>query len=137
MAHFAKIVNGIVEDVIVIEPEDLNDYLDNNLLHQIDPGQWIETSYNTRGGVHYDPSTGEPSADQSLALRGNFAGKGFHYDEDLDAFYCSKNHPSWTLNTTTFTWEPPIAKPDGNYQWDEDAYQADNTTGWVAGPDLT
>ena len=125
MAHYAKVINGIVDEVIVIESEDLYKYLDNNLIHQLNPGQWVQTSYNTRGGVKYDPQTNEPSIDQSQALRGNFAGEGFHYDEDLDVFYCPKMYASWTLNTTTYTWEAPEAKPNGNYRWNED------TLAWV------
>ena len=122
MAHFAKVINNIVVDVIVIEPDDLNDYLENSLIHQMNPGQWIQTSYNTIGGVHYT-KTGKSSADQSKALRGNFAGVGFHYDEELDAFYPPKPYASWVINKDTFTWEAPKTKPDGSYKWDEDSQE--------------
>ena len=67
MAHFAKVNNGIVEQVIVAEPEFFDTFVDNS------PGQWIQTSYNTRGGKHYDPETGELSADQTKALRKNLS----------------------------------------------------------------
>ena len=67
MAHYAKVKNGIVETVIVAEAEFFETFVDDS------PGEWIQTSYNTRGGVHYDPATGEPSEDQSKALRKNYA----------------------------------------------------------------
>lgn len=80
-----------------------------------------QTSYNTRGGVHYDPETGEPSADQSKAFRKNYAGIGFTYDEDRDAFIPPKPFQSWVLNEDTCLWQSPIPYPnDGaTYRWDE------------------
>lgn len=127
MAHFAKVVDGKVSQVIVAEPEFFDTFVDTS------PGQWIQTSYNTRGGVHYNPETGEPSEDQSKALRKNYAGIGFTYDATKDAFIPPQPYASWTLNETSCLWEPPIAYPDDGkmYRWDEAAYQADNTTGWV------
>ena len=115
MAHFAKVVDGIVDQVIVAEPEFFNNFVDSS------PGQWIQTSYNTFGGVHYDPETGEPSADQSKALRKNYAGPGFSYDFGRDAFIAPKPFESWTLNETSCLWEPPVAMPnDGQrYTWNE------------------
>jgi len=85
----------------------------------------LRTSYNTRGGVHY--TDGEPSADQSKALRGNYAGIGYEYRSDLDAFIAPQPFESWTLNETTFLWESPVPYPeDGEmYKWDEE------TTNWV------
>jgi hypothetical protein len=65
------------------------------------------TSYNTRGGVHYDPATGEPSADQSKTFRGNYAGIGFTYDEALDAFIPPRPSEDATLDETTFSWVVP------------------------------
>jgi len=122
MAHFAKVNNGIVEEVIVAEPEFFNTFVDSS------PGQWIQTSYNTRGGVHYNPETGEPSADQSKALRKNYAGLGYSYDAGRDAFIPPQPYASWTLNEDTCLWEAPVAYPDdgGMYSWDE------ATTSWVA-----
>ena len=116
MGHFAKVENGTVTRVIVAEPEFFDTFVDSS------PGKWIQTSYNTRGGVHYDPATGEPSADQSKALRKNYAGKGYIYDAALDAFYPPQPFASWTLNQQTCPWEPPVAYPDDGqmYQWDED-----------------
>jgi hypothetical protein len=119
MSHFAKVHNGIVEKVIVAEEEFFETFVDDS------PGEWIQTSYNTRGGVHYNPETGEPSEDQSKALRKNYAGIGYIYDKELDAFYSQKPFPSWILNEETCIWEAPVSKPDGSYRWDED------TTSWV------
>jgi len=120
MAHFAKVVDGTVTQVIVAEPEFFETFVDSS------PGQWIQTSYNTRGGVHYNPETNEP--DDGTPLRYNYAGIGFHYDTTADAFYAPQPFASWTLNTDTYLWEAPVAYPDdgGMYEWDED------TTNWVA-----
>ena len=115
MAHFAKVRDGKVTKVIVAEQEFIDSYIDN------EPGQWIQTSYNTIGGVHQLGGT---------PLRKNFAGVGFHYDGT--GFYEPKPFNSWTLNNTTYLWEAPLTKPDGLHTWNESAYQADNTTGWVA-----
>jgi len=121
MAHFAKINNGIVEQVIVAEPEFFNTFVDSS------PGQWIQTSYNTRGGIHYNPETGEPSEDQSKALRKNYAGLGFTYDATRDAFILPKPYTSWILNEETCIYEAPVPYPedDKRYRWDEE------TTDWV------
>ena len=127
MAHYAKVVNGIVEKVIVAEAEFFDTFVDDT------PGKWIQTSYNTRGGVHYEPNSHTASSDQSKALRKNYAGIGFTYDKVKDAFYEPQPHASWILNTTTCLWEAPITYPsDGkSYVWDESAHQADNTKGWI------
>jgi hypothetical protein len=81
-----------------------------------------KTSYNTRLGVHYDPSTGLPSADQTKAFRGNYAGVGFKYDPTLDAFIPPQPFPSWVLDPKSFGWSAPVPYPsDGqSYEWDED-----------------
>ena len=115
MAHFAKVKNGIVEQVIVAEPEFFSTFVDSS------PGQWLQTSYNTRGGVHYNPETGEPSSDQSKALRKNFAGVGYSYDAQLDAFIPPKPFTSWALNEDTCLWEPPTPMPDdgARYRWND------------------
>jgi hypothetical protein len=117
MAHFAKVNNGIVEQVIVAEPEFFGTFVDSS------PGQWIQTSYNTRGGVHYNPETGEPSADQTKALRKNYAGIGYTYDAGRDAFIPPKPYSKWVLNETTCLWDAPTQMPnDGKiYRWDDDA----------------
>jgi len=115
MSHFAKVNNGIVEQVIVAEPEFFDTFVDSS------PGQWIQTSYNTRGGVHYNPDTGEPSVDQTKALRKNYAGVGYTYDVERDAFIPPQPYASWVLNEETCLWDSPIPYPtDGNtYKWDE------------------
>lgn len=113
MAHYAKVLNGKVTKVIVAN--------DSTNLVDGTAGKWIQTSYNTQGGVHYDSSTGKPSADQSKALRFNYAGVGHSYDKVNDAFIPPKPYDSWLLNTDTYTWEPPIAEPEDNntYRWVE------------------
>ena len=117
MAHYAKVQQGKVTKVIVAEKEFIDSYVDT------EPGKWIQTSYNTYGGVHYDRSTNPPtpSKDQSKALRKNYAGVTFIYDKKKDAFYEPQPYPSWTLNETTCIWEAPVAYPsDGKiYDWDE------------------
>ena len=115
MAHFAKVQDGKVVQVIVAEPEFFNTFVDSS------PGEWIQTSYNTRGGKHYNPETGELSLDQSKALRKNYAGIGYSYDRTRDAFIPAKPFESWILNEDTCLWESPVAYPtDGKmYMWDE------------------
>jgi hypothetical protein len=104
MSHFAKInAQGIVEQVIVAE----QDFIDT----LPDKASWIQTSYNTRGGQHPE---GRP-------LRKNYAGVGYSYDVDRDAFIPSQPYPSWLLNEDTCLWGSPVPYPDdGNrYTWDE------------------
>jgi hypothetical protein len=107
MAHFAKINNGIVQQVIVAEPEFFDTFVDDS------PGTWIQTSYNTHGGEHRLGGT---------PLRKNYAGIGYIYDKTRDAFYAPQPYPSWTLNETTCLWDCPVAYPtDGNiYNWNEE-----------------
>ena len=116
MGHFAKVSNGKVTKVIVAEADFFNNFVDDS------PGQWIQTSYNTRGGVHYQPNTNEPSEDQSKALRKNYAGIGYTYDSAKDAFIPPKPFNSWTLNEDTGLWDSPVAYPtDGKfYKWNEE-----------------
>jgi hypothetical protein len=106
MSHFAKVLDGRVIQVIVAEPEFFNTFVDSS------PG------YNTRGNIHYGPD-GEP--DGGVALRGNYAGIGYTYDQAHDVFYAPQPYPSWTLSQTTWLWEPPVAYPDDGalYAWDE------------------
>ena len=115
MSHFAKVENSIVTQVLVVEQE----FIDTGELGN--PATWIQTSYNTKGGIHYDPLTGEPSTDQSKALRKNFAGIGYTYDKERDAFIPPKSFESWKLNEISCLWEAPILMPsDGKlYFWDE------------------
>jgi len=116
MGHFAKVSNGIVTKVIVAEADFFNNFVDDS------PGKWIQTSYNTRGGVHYKPNTNEPSEDQSKALRKNYAGIGYTYDATRDAFIPPQPFNSWTLNEDTCLWDSPVAYPeDGKlYKWNEE-----------------
>ena len=116
MGHYAKIVDGIVTNVIVAEQDFIDSYDDGI------PGQWIQTSYNTRGGIHYQPNSQEPSIDQSKALRKNYAGIGFTYDPVRDAFIPPKPYNSWLLNEDTCLWESPVPCPDDGkmYTWNEE-----------------
>jgi len=112
MAHFAKVNNGIVQQVIVAEPEFFETFVDTS------PGTWLQTSYNTIGNQHTQGGT---------PLRGNYAGIGYTYDQANDVFYAPKPYPSWTLNQTTWLWEAPTPYPNDNkkYSWNE------STTSWV------
>lgn len=85
------------------------------------PSSFIQTSYNTRGGIHYLPNTTSPNPDQSKALRKNYAGIGYKYDRVRDAFIPPKTWPSWVLNEDSCLWEAPVPYPiDGAlYRWDE------------------
>jgi hypothetical protein len=105
MAHFAKLdENNVVVFVTVGRQED--DGKEDELIART--GEiYRQTSFNTRGGVHYDPETGEPSADQSKAFRGNYAGVGFTYDEELDAFIPPKPSGDAVLDEETFSWILP------------------------------
>ena len=106
MAHYAKVLDGKVTQVIVAEPEFFDTFVDSS------PGQWIQTSYNTYGGVHANGGT---------PLRKNYAGIGFTYDRERDAFIPPKPLASWVLNEQSCLWEAPIHMPtDGStYEWDE------------------
>lgn len=112
MAHFAKIENGVVMQVIVAE----QDVIDSGLFGE--PSSWVQTSYNTSGGVHANGGT---------PLRKNYAGIGFTYDSARDAFIPPKPFASWTLNEDTCLWDCPVAYPtDGKiYNWNEE------TLSWV------
>ena len=116
MSHFAKIENGVVTFVTKGRQEDDGRELE---LCERTGDTYRQTSYNTRGGVHY--RDGEPSADQSKALRKNYAGVGYTFDEVRDAFIPPKPFESWILNEDTCLWEPPTPYPTdgGMYQWDE------------------
>jgi hypothetical protein len=122
MAHFAKVNMGVVEQVIVCEEDFFDTFVDDT------PGEWIQTSYNTIGGIHYTCGTDEegnpfkvPSDDQSKALRYNYAGPGMLYDAEADAFYNPQPHNSWILDTNKYIWKAPTPYPtDGQeYEWDE------------------
>ena len=107
MTSFAKVNYGIVEKVIVAEPDFFQTFVDSS------PGEWIQTSYNTRGGIHYDPNTGLPSADQSKAFRKNHAGIGYTYDPVRDAFIPPQPTPDAVLNEETCQWIVPVVDSIG------------------------
>jgi len=114
-----------VDRVIVAEPDFIQTLPDYDF--------WVKTSYNMRGGVYYDPHTNQPAEDQTVInddearQRKNYAGIGFTYDRERDAFIPPKPYDSWVLNEDTCLWEAPVPYPDdGNdYEWDE------QTTDWV------
>ena len=106
MAHYAKIKDSIVLEVIVADQSVIDSFED--------PTEWVQTSYNTHGGVHSDGGT---------PLRKNYASIGDTYDTDRDAFIAPKPYTSWTLNETTCYWEAPVTRPDSDtpHHWDEDS----------------
>ena len=112
MSHFAKVEGGIVTQVIVAD----QDVIDSGMFG----AGWVQTSYNTRGGIHYGQN-GQP--DGGVALRKNYAGIGYAYDAARDAFIAPQPFPSWVLNEQSCQWEAPVPMPtDGKrYAWDEDA----------------
>jgi hypothetical protein len=114
MTHFAEITDNLVTTVIVAEQGFVSSQ----------PGTWVQTSYNTRGGVHYAPDSNTP--DGGVALNKNYAGIGYTYIDGV-GFHAPQPYPSWTLDSDTYLWEPPVAYPDDGqqYAWDED------TTVWV------
>ena len=112
MSHYAKVENSLVTQVLVAEPEFFDTFIDSS------PGEWVQTSYNTAGGVHSNGGT---------PLRKNYAGVGYTYDKIRDAFIPPSPFASWLLNEDSCLWSAPVAYPtDGlDYSWDED------TTSWV------
>ena len=106
MSHYAKVVDGKVTQVIVADEEFFKTFVDSS------PGQWLQTSYNTHGGVH---------ANGGIPLRKNYAGIGYSYDPVKDAFIPPQPFPSWILNPDTCLWDAPVVMPtDGKmYTWDE------------------
>lgn len=107
MAHFAKVQDGIVTKVIVAEPDFFDSFVDASA------GEWIQTSYNTTGGTHTQGGT---------PLRKNYAGIGFTYDAQRDAFIPPQPFTSWTLNEDTCLWDAPVAYPNDSlpYKWNDD-----------------
>jgi len=109
MSHFAKIENGIVTQVIVAE----QNVIDSGVFGD----GWVQTSYNTIGGVHVNGGT---------PLRKNYAGIGYTYDSQRNAFIPPQPFPSWVMSEETCLWSAPVTVPtDGKYQWDE------TTVSWV------
>jgi hypothetical protein len=126
MSHFALVINGIVENVIVAD----QDFIDQLTANSDLPEEWIQTSYNTYQGVHYDSQTREPSADQSKALRKNFAAIGYSYDRERDAFIPPKEFNSWVFDENKCDWVPPLEKPNNGqlYTWNEETRSWDLVT---------
>jgi len=140
MAHYAKLgLDNIVTAVVAvdtitcmtrggIEKEEIGlAHLVKHHGHEL----WKKCSYNTYAGVHKEGGT---------PFRANYPGIGWYYNSEHDIFHPARPHASWTLNTTTGHWDAPIPQPERTeaeveamsyYTWDEEAYQADNTTGWV------
>ena len=117
MSNYAFVRDGRVTDVIVAEQDFIDQLPDTGL------GRWIQTSYNTHGGQHRLGGT---------ALRKNFAGIGYHYDPDLDAFYLPKPFDTWVLDPDTCLWQAPVPCPnDGNlYAWNP---STNNWKPWILG----
>lgn len=119
MAHFAQIdENNIVLQVLVIDQSEIATG------NWGDPATWVQTSYNTRGGVYYTPNTDISDADQSKAFRKNYAGVGYTWlpdGPDGEGFVPPKPYPSWVMNPFSYLWEAPVTYPDDGlaYQWDE------------------
>lgn len=133
MAHYAFLNDQNIVTEVIVGKDEGQDGINWEQWYGEFRGQLCKrTSYNTRGGVHYDPNTSEPSDDQSKAYRKNYAGIGFTYDATLDAFIPPAPYLSWILNITNCLWEPPIPYPnDGQrYQWYED------TLSWVRVDDV-
>lgn len=131
MAHFAQIdSNNIVQQVLVIDQTEIDtgDWGD--------PAMWVQTSYNTRGGIYYIPNTNTPDPDQSKAFRKNYAGIGYTWlpnGPDGGGFVPPKPYASWVMNSFSYLWEPPVPMPAKpwpenvvGYEWDEE------TQTWVA-----
>ena len=122
MGHYAKVINGLVVDVNVATQEWVNSQSDKEL--------WYETSINVTGGVYYYPETNTPHEQQELIIkeskgrqRKNYAGVGYQYDEELDAFIPPSPFRSWVFNETTCLWDPPVPYPQDFgtklYLWNE------------------
>lgn len=105
MAHFAKVENGLVTQVIVAE----QDFIESGAVGN--PALWIQTSYNTHGGKYFNPFTKNIDGP---GLRKNFAAVGYIYDKDLDAFIPPKPSDDATLNLETCLWETPEQQQEGN-----------------------
>ena len=140
MAHYAKLgLDNIVTAVVAvdtidcmtrggIEKEEIGlAHLVKHHGHEL----WKKCSYNTRGGEHSGGGT---------PFRANYPGIGWYYNSEHDIFHPARPYASYTLNTTTGMWDAPLPQPElteaqveagSYYRWDEDAYQADNTAGWV------
>lgn len=126
MAHYALLDSDNIVVQVFVGRDDVVEGISDWESYYAPKGFTVkQTSYNTKGGVHY--TDGEPSADQTKAFRKNYAGRGYSYDPDRDAFIPPKVFDSWVLNEDTCRWEAPVPYPDDGeiYVWDEDS------TSWV------
>jgi len=126
MAHYTFLDDNYIVTEVIVGKDETN--FDWEQYYSIKRGQLCKrTSYNTKGGIYYNPMTNLPDDDQSKAFRKNYAGLGFTYDPIRDAFIAPKPYPSWILNEETCIWEAPVSYPnDGQlYSWDE------TTKSWV------
>ena len=115
MAHYAFLNdNNIVTEIIVGKDETDTTHNWEEFYGAIRNQVCKRTSYNNN-------------------IRGNYAGIGYTYDATNDVFYSPQPYASWTLDETKWQWICPLTYPDDGsvYTWDEDAYQADNTKGWI------
>jgi len=121
MAHYAVLNSDNIVTMVFVGRDDVVAGIDDWETYYAPEGFTVrQTSYNTQGGVHY--TDGEPSEDQSQAFRFNYAGIGFTYDADRDAFIPPQTFPSWVLDEATCLWVAPIAYPaEGDHVWDEEA----------------
>ena len=117
MAHYAFLNENNIVTYVIVGKNEGEDGIDWEQFYGA-----VRTSYNTAGGVYYDPITQEPALDQSKAFRKNYAGIGYTYDPVRDAFLPPKPFNSWILDESSCTWQPPVPMPaDGEiYQWNED-----------------
>ena len=126
MAHYAQLDSGNVVVNVFVGRDDVVEGIDDWETYYAPQGFTVkQTSYNTYGGVHYDPETGLPSEDQTKALRFNYAGIGFTFDPDKGtdgAFIPPKPFESWVLDEDTCLWKAPLPYPDGGgeYTWNEE-----------------
>ena len=121
MAHYAVLNSDNTVTMVFVGRDDVVTGIDGWETYYAPEGFTVkQTSYNTSGGIHY--TDGEPSADQSKALRYNYAGIGYSYDENRDAFIPPQPFESWVLDEDTCLWVAPIAYPaEGVHVWDEEA----------------
>ena len=136
MGYFAKLnkynyvteVHSVMNDMFTLNGVEF-EYIGLNFLNSIfnTNVNWKQTSYNTIGGIHYNPITNKPSEDQTKAFRKNYAGIGYYYDEQRDAFIPPKPYNSWVLNEDTCLWESPIPYPNDEnmYEWNEETLSWD------------
>ena len=116
MSYFAKVLNGDVLNVIRADSDFFNSFVDT------DPGKWIQTSYNVRGGVYYDSSGPAPvqsdyiNDDYPARKRKNYAVSGGKYNKTDDAFYFAQPYDSWSLDSD-YVWQPPTPRPNDGVDW--------------------